>query len=103
MSGSDLLSMTEIATRTRTSTYAFTEEKYISHDILKALHDSKQPLREELTQFTSFLEHKSYYAAISHSLSSLSERLSKRKKEKGREGGRGVEWREDAYSLSAPN
>lgn len=103
MSGSDLLSMTEIATRTRTSTYAFTEEKYISYDILKALHDSKQPLREELTQFTSFLEHKSCYVAISHSLSSLRGCPKEKKKKRGREGGRGAEWREDAYSLSAPN
>jgi hypothetical protein len=53
MSGSDLFSMTEIATRNITTTYAFTDESCISHSILKALHDSKQPPREELAHCLS--------------------------------------------------
>lgn len=75
-----------------TSTYAFSVGKGISHGILKALHTSKQPLKEERTHSISFLEHgAAMWPILTYYLSSLSGRLTRKKKNM------------HAYTLAASN
>lgn len=63
-----------------TSTYAFSVGKGISHGILKALHTSKQPLKEERTHSISFLEQgAAMWPILTYYLSSLSGRLTRKK------------------------